>query len=124
MVKDRSEEELRHIYGERQIFEEPESFGQMTTRPFGFSGSRLYLNTSMAPIAAGPSPGEVKVEILRANHKKLPGFSFNDADSITEGGTAQVVSWNGNSDVSALAGKPIKLRFYFKNAKLYSFQFK
>jgi len=124
VVKDRSEEELRHIYGERQIFNEPESFGQMTTRPFGFSGSRLYLNTSMAPIAAGPSPGEVKVEILRANHKKLPGFSFNDADSITVGGTSQVVSWNGNSDVSALAGKPIKLRFYFKNAKLYSFQFK
>ena len=124
VVKDRSEEELQHIYGERQIFKEPESFGQMTTRPFGFSGSRLHLNTSMAPIAAGPGPGEVKVEILRANHKKLPGFSFDDADPITEGSTSQVVSWNGNSDVSALAGKPIKLRFYFKNAKLYSFQFK
>jgi hypothetical protein len=124
VAKDRSEEELQHIYGERQIFTEPESFGQMTTRPFGFSGSRLYLNTSMAPIAAGPSPGEVKVEILRANHKKLPGFSFNDADPITKSSTAQPVSWNGNSDVSALAGKPIKLRFYFKNAKLYSLQFK
>ena len=43
VVKDRSEEELQHIYGEREIFQEPESFGQMTTRPFGFSGSRLYL---------------------------------------------------------------------------------
>ena len=124
VAKDRSEEELQHIYGERQIFTEPESFGQMTTRPFGFTGSRLYVNTSMAPIAAGPSPGEVKVEILRANHKKLPGFSFDDADPITESSTAQPVSWNGNSNVSALAGKPIKLRFYFKNAKLYSFQFK
>ena len=124
VTKNRSEEELQHIYTEGQIFQEPESFGQMTTRPFGFSGSRLYLNTSMAPIAAGPGPGEVRVEILRANHKKLPGFSFNDADPITESGTSQVVSWNGSSDVSALANQPIKLRFYFKNAKLYSFQFK
>ena len=96
----------------------------MTTRPFGFSGSRLYLNTSMAPIAAGPGLGEVRVEVLRANHKKLPGFSFDDADPITESGTSQVVSWNGSSDVSALANQPVKLRFYFKNAKLYSFQFK
>ena len=124
VTKDRSEEELQHIYTERQVFGEPESFGQMTTRPFGFSGSRLYLNTSMAPIAAGPGLGEVRVEVLRANHKKLPGFSFHDADPITESGTSQVVSWNGNSDVSALANQPVKLRFYFKNAKLYSFQFK
>ena len=124
VVKDRSEEELQQIYGEREIFPEPESFGQMTTRPFGFSGSRLYLNASMAPIAAGPGPGEVRVEILRANFKKLPGFSFSDADPVRQTSTAHLVSWNGNSDLSALAGKPVKLRFYFKNAKLYSFQFK
>ena len=124
VVKDRSEEELQQIYGEREIFPDRESFGQMTTRPFGFSGSRLFLNASMAPIAAGPGPGEVKVEILRANYKKLPGFSFSDADPIRQTSTAQPVSWNGNSDLSALAGKPVKLRFYFKNAKLYSFQFK
>ncbi len=124
VAKNRSEDELQHIYTERQIFPEPESFGQMTTRPFGFYGDRLYLNTSMAPIAAGPGPGEVRVEILRANHKRLSGFSFDDADPITESGTSQIVSWNGNSDLSALANQPIKLRFYFKNAKLYSFQFK
>ena len=34
------------------------------------------------------------------------------------------MSWKGNFDLSALAGKPIKLRSYFKNAKLYFFQFK
>ena len=78
----------------------------------------------MAPIAAGPGPGEVRVEIVRANHKKLAGFKFEDADSITASGIDQTVSWNGNPDVSALAGKPIKLRFYFKNAKLFSFQFR
>ncbi|MCZ6680672.1 MAG: hypothetical protein O7E52_25860 [Candidatus Poribacteria bacterium] len=124
VVTDRSEDELQHIPGERQIFNVPASFSQMVTRPFGFSGSRLHLNASMAPIAAGPGPGEVRVEILRANHKKLPGLTFDDADPITTSSLAHVVSWNGSSDVSALAGESIKLRFYFKNAKLYSFQFK
>ena len=113
-----------YFYSEREWCDDPESFGQMTTRPFGFSGSRLHLNASLAPIAAGPGLGDVRVEILRANHKKLPGFTFEDSDPITKSGTSQVMSWNGNPDVSALANQPIKLRFYFKNAKLYSFQFK
>ena len=29
----------------------------------------------------------------------------------------------GNSDLSELDGGPIKLHFYFKNAKLFAFQF-
>jgi hypothetical protein len=124
VVKDTSEEELQRTTGERVIFTEPESFGQTVTRPFSFSGSSLHLNTSMAAISAGPGPGEVRVEVLRANHKKLDGFKFADADPITTSGVAQAVSWNGSSDVSALAGKSIKLRFYFKNSKLYSFQFR
>ena len=124
LVKDTSEDELQKTLGEGVIFKEPESFSQMVTRPFGFSGSRLHLNASMAAIAAGPGPGQVRVEILKSNHKKLPGFTFNDADPITVSGLDHAVSWNGSSDVSALAGQSIKLRFYFKNAKLYSFQFK
>ena len=124
IVRDLSEEELARTTGERVLFSEPESFGQMVTRPFRFSGSRLHLNAGMAPIAAGPGPGEVRVEILRPNFKKLPGFTFDDADPVSRSGLDHAVSWNGSSDLSALAGRSIKLRFYFKNAKLYSFQFR
>ena len=124
VVKDTSEDELQKTLGERVIFTEPESFGQMVTRPFGFSGSRLHLNATMAPMAAGPGPGEVRVEILRPNYKKLPGFTFDDADPMMASSLDHAVSWNGSSDLSALEGRAIKLRFYFKNAKLYSFQFR
>ena len=55
---------------------------------------------------------------------RIPGFTLEDADPITAGATDQVVSWRGNADVSKLAGKPVKLRFHFKNAKLFSFQFR
>ena len=124
IAKDTSEDELARTSGEGVIFKEPESFGQMVTRPFGFSGSQLHINASMASISAGPGPGQVRVEVIRANHKKLPGFTFDDADPITTPGLDHVVSWNGNSDLSQFAGKSIKLRFYFKNAKLFSFQFR
>ena len=124
IVVDRSEDELEKTPGERVLFEEPESFGQMVTRPFTFWGSQLHLNASMASLAAGPGPGEVRVEILRPNYKKLAGLTFNDVDPMTQSNLDHVVSWHSSSDLSALAGKTIKLRFYLKNAKLYSFQFK
>ncbi|MAG34833.1 MAG: hypothetical protein CL878_01065 [Dehalococcoidia bacterium] len=102
----------------------PESFGQLVTRSFGFAGSRLHLNCAPTPTAAGPGPGEVRVEALTSNHRKIEGFTFDDADPITESSLDQIVSWNGNADVGRLVVQPIKLRFYLKNAKLYSFQFK
>ena len=102
----------------------PESFSHLVTRSFGFTGSQLHLNCGTTPIAAGPGLGEVRVEVLTSNHRKIEGFTFDDANPITESNLDQVVSWNGNADVSRLQGRPIKLRFYFKNAKLYSFQFK
>ena len=42
---------------------------------------------------------------------------------MTQSSLNHTISWNGSTDISALAGQSIKLRFYFKNAKLYSFQF-
>ena len=37
---------------------------------------------------------------------------------------ARVVSWKGNTDVSALAGKAVRLRFILKDADLYSIRFR
>ena len=100
-------------------------FSQMVTRSFSFSGAQLVLNVESArQRASGADPCEVRVELLTPNHEPLAGFGFEDADPITASGLAHVVSWKGKSDLSKLAGGPIKLRFYFKNAKLYSFQFK
>ena len=101
------------------------AFSQVITRSFGFSGSRLYLNVKSAAqggVSAGPC--EVRVQILTPNHEPLAGYGFDDADPITTSGHRHVVSWNGNPDLSAIEGQPVKLRLYFKNAKLYSFQFR
>ena len=100
------------------------TFSQLTTRSFSFSGSRLYLNMKSALRQWGAGPCEVRVEILGPDHQFVKGYGFEEADSMTTGGLAEVVSWKGSSDLSKLKGKPIKLRFYFKNVKLYSFVFK
>jgi hypothetical protein len=97
---------------------------QMVTRAFSFSGQQLFLNVESALQQWGAGPCEVRVEILRPNHAHLPGFGVEEADAITSTDLAHVVSWDGRSDLSRLAGETIKLRFYFKNAKLYAFQFR
>jgi len=99
-------------------------FSQMVTRSFSFSGRQLHLNVRSHLTDGLRTDCDVRVEILTPNHEPLPGFGFKDADPITTSGYAQVASWNGQSDLSELTGKTVKLRFYFRNAKLYSFQFK
>ena len=101
-----------------------EPHSRMVTRSFGFSGERLYLNLQAPPRFNSAGPCEVRVEILTANHERIPGFSAADADALTTTGSAHAVSWNGNSQVGRFQGRAIRLRFYFKNAKLYSFQFR
>lgn len=67
---------------------------------------------------------EVRVELLDGRHAPYEGHAFADADVLTMTGINQRVSWKGETDVSALAGKPVRLKIYFKNAKLYAFQFR
>lgn len=100
-------------------------YSQVLTRSFTFSGSHLHLNLQATLQAgAGVGPCEMRVEILEPTYHVISGFGFDDCDSLTSGGLDQVVSWKGRSDLSELVGRPIKLRFYFKNASLYAFQFK
>ena len=98
-------------------------YSELVTRAFSFSGSQLHLNIEAARQQWGAGPCELRVEILAPNHAYIPGYEFGDADPITEGGLDCVASWKGRSDLSQMAGRTVKLRVYFKNAKLYSFQF-
>ena len=98
-------------------------YGEVVTKSFVFEGNTLQVNMRTAPLGWNTGLPELKVEILAADHTPLPGYKFDEADTLAETGFAQVVSWQGNSDVGALAGKPIKLKFYGKNVKLFAYQF-
>ena len=101
----------------------PREYSEVVTRSFSFSGSRLHLNVETALQQWGAGPPELRVELLEPNHDYIDGYRFEDADPLTTSGLDNVASWRGNADLGAFAGRPVKLRFYFKNCKLYSFRF-
>ena len=94
----------------------PAEGGVLTTIPIKFTGKRLEIN------AAVKSAGNVGVEICDAAGIPLPGYASSDPFGGDE--VRHVVTFEGKSDVGALADKPVVLRLYLKNAELYSFAFR
>ncbi|HWQ53433.1 MAG TPA: hypothetical protein VN442_07095 [Bryobacteraceae bacterium] len=88
--------------------------GQLTTRPVRFAGKHLFVNVESAP-------GELRVEVLDRHGRVLPGFSKADCLPVQIDNTAQAVRWKGKSDLSALAGQPVRFRFHLRDARLYAF---
>jgi hypothetical protein len=91
--------------------------GEITTKPFLFTGDRLELNL------VTQSSGSVQVEVQDAAGTAITGFGIEDADSITADDVRRVATWNHSGNVASLAGKPIRLRFIMKDARLFAFQF-
>lgn len=95
----------------------PYAGGSFRTRPFTFSGKNLVINYSTS------AAGSVWVEVQDEAGAPIGGFAQADCDEIIGDEIARTVTWKGNADVSALAGKPVRLRFVMKDADLYSIQF-
>lgn len=98
----------------RDGFASMDGTGILTTEKVAFSGKYLYVN-------ANASGGSLKAELLDANGKVIPGYSVNDCVALTEDSTKTKLSFGEGKDLSAFAGKGVKLRFYLENAELYSF---
>lgn len=91
--------------------------GYLRTPPLVFRGKSLRLNIDTG------SMGTAFVEIEDAEGRPVPGFALADCEEIGGNFIDQRVYWKGRSDLSSLAGKPIRLRINLKRAKLYAFQF-
>ena len=91
--------------------------GTFLTPPIKFTGSQLELNLDTG---AG---GAAFVELLEESGKPIPGFTFLDCEELNANSVRKLVKWGRKSDVSSLAGRPIRLRFRMRSTKLYAFQF-
>jgi hypothetical protein len=120
-----------------------EDGGSITTKPLLFEGNRLVINarapkkpfsgvsvtdpqTGQAAKSHGTaesSYGKLKVEILNIQGRALSGYKIIDCDNFSGDEIRHEVTWKGKGDLSGLAGKPIRLKFYLQNAALYSFHF-
>jgi len=92
--------------------------GELVTHPLLFSGKELVLNYATS------AAGSVRVEIQDAEGHAIPGYALADCPEMYGDQIEQAVRWAGGSDVSALAGQPVRLRFVLKDADVYALRFR
>ncbi len=91
--------------------------GTLDVGPVVVVGNALVLNLNTS------AAGEGRVGLLDGQDKPISGFGVKDCEFINGDYLARRVTWKGKSDVSALAGKPMRLRFEMRGTKLFAFQF-
>ncbi len=95
----------------------PYEGGSMTTKPLTFEGDRLLINFATS------AAGEIRVALLDTDGNERPGYGIEDCDLIVGDRIEAAVSWQGETDISALGGAPVRLRFAMKDADLYALRF-
>ncbi len=101
-----------------------DDWAEFATTEHDCAGEQLRLNFKTK------QPGAfMKVEIVdgilpnRATAELVPplmGYSFDDCDPLSGDHLDAVVTWRGKSDLSALRGKQIHLRFCMARASLFA----
>jgi hypothetical protein len=92
--------------------------GELVTRPLRFTGRELFINSSTS---AG---GSVRIEIQDDSGQPVPGFTLADSRNLVGDAIEQLAGWKNGSDVSSLAGKPVRVRFVMQEADLFAIQFR
>jgi len=88
--------------------------GSLTTRPVVFTGHHLFVNAECRF-------GELSAEILDAEGRPLAGFAVEDCRVLRFADTTKREIVFAGGDLGSLAGKPVRFRFGFHCATLYSF---
>ncbi len=96
----------------------PLSGGELLTTPVTFQGNRLSLNLSTS------AAGSVRVEIQDIAGQPIRGYSLSDAHELYGDSLSLAAAWKGKeTDVSALAGKNVRLKFVVRDADVFSYKF-
>ncbi len=92
--------------------------GELITKVFTFTGKELFLNFATS------AAGSVRVGIEDEKGRPMPGFTLDDSAELIGNMLDRVVRWKESSDISTLAGSPVRLRFFMKDADLYAIEFR
>jgi len=91
--------------------------GEVVTKSLPVSGKSLWVN-------AAAQAGTLKAELLdAATGEVIPGYTLANSVAIKTDAVRARLQWQGVADLSALAGRSVKIRFSVQNADLYSFWF-
>jgi hypothetical protein len=89
--------------------------GTLTTIPLAFGGDRLEVNADVG------AAGVLTVEPLDINGRPLPGFG--PSEPVRGDSLRHAVSWRGGR-ITALRGRPLRLRFRLQRSSLFAFAFR
>lgn len=91
--------------------------GSVVTTSLPVNGTSLFVN-------ANAKTGTLKAELLDADTDTvIPGYSLAKSVALQADSVCAKLQWQGVTDISALAGRSVKIRFSVQNADLYSFWF-
>jgi hypothetical protein len=88
--------------------------GTLTTRPVRFKGQYLFVNADV------PN-GTLTVEVLDSRGMVIRPFSRDNCLPVSADKTLQRIRWQNTDDLSKLAGKAVRFRFYLANGRFYAF---
>lgn len=91
--------------------------GEMITKPLLVSGAQLVLNSATS------AAGSIRVEIQTADGEPIPGFTLEECPVLVGDSIERGVGWVTGSDLSALKGRAVRLRFVMKDADLFALRF-
>jgi hypothetical protein len=103
----------------------------VVTRPLAFTGSKLKVDVDASlPDSYSRDNSkrhfdetDLRVALLDQWGGAIEGFSISQCRMLTESGV-QEASWEPSGpDLSRLSGKSVRIRFEFRNATVYGFQF-
>ncbi|HEY7116414.1 MAG TPA: hypothetical protein VH475_07510 [Tepidisphaeraceae bacterium] len=90
-----------------------ETEATLTTRLLTFKGSHLFVN-------ADANGGELRAELLDEAGRPIEPFTRARSTTIRADQTLHEITWTGG-DLSKYANRPVRLRFFLRDAKLYAF---
>jgi hypothetical protein len=88
--------------------------GQLTTRLVKFTGRHLFVNLEA-------STGRLTAEVLDTADRPIAPFTRANCLPISADSTCVPLCWHGGDDLSVLAGRPVRFRFYLSDGRLYAF---
>jgi hypothetical protein len=89
----------------------------LLTKPLVFSGKCLSVNYSTSAV------GSMRVELQTPDGQPVEGYTLENCPPVIGDRIDQPVRWDHGTDVSRLAGTPIRIRVVLHDADLYAFQF-
>ena len=88
--------------------------GELLTKPLVFDGGHLFVNAECRF-------GSLAAEVVGDDGQPVKGFTRADCATFARGDSTKAELVFAGGSLSALAGKPVRLRFFLHCGTLYSF---